>query len=114
MAVMKPRERVLTALNHEEPDRVPVDLWFTSEVEDRLSAEHGGLRVDPRLPTAWNGYRASRRFRDATYAIEVRKPAGSRGRVSHLLVDGRRVEGSVVPVAPAGSTVTVVADLVEP
>lgn len=35
---------MLTALNHEEPDRVPIDLWFTSEVEERLSAEHGGLR----------------------------------------------------------------------
>ena len=41
---MNSKERLLTALDHEEPDRVPVDLWFTSEVEDRLSAEHGGLR----------------------------------------------------------------------
>lgn len=41
---MNSRERLITALNHEEPDRVPVDLWFTSEVEDRLSAAHGGLR----------------------------------------------------------------------
>ena len=41
---MKSRERLLMALDHREPDRVPVDLWFTSEVEDRLSAEHRGLR----------------------------------------------------------------------
>jgi len=42
--IIKPKERVLMALDHREPDRVPVDLWFTSEVEDLLSAEHGGLR----------------------------------------------------------------------
>jgi uroporphyrinogen decarboxylase len=41
---MNARERVLTALNHEEPDRVPVDLWFTSEIEELLAAQHGGAR----------------------------------------------------------------------
>jgi uroporphyrinogen decarboxylase len=41
---MNSRERVLTALDHTEPDRVPVDLWFTSEIETLLSAVCGGLR----------------------------------------------------------------------
>jgi uroporphyrinogen decarboxylase len=41
---MNSRERVLTALNHEEPDRVPLDLWFTSEVEALLAVEFGRLR----------------------------------------------------------------------
>lgn len=41
---MNSKERVLTALSHEEPDRAPVDLWFTSEVEDKLAAEYGGRR----------------------------------------------------------------------
>jgi uroporphyrinogen decarboxylase len=35
---------VLAALNHEEADRVPVDLWFTAEVEGMLSPLHDGLR----------------------------------------------------------------------
>ena len=30
------------ALGHEEPDRVPIDLNMTPEVENMLSAEHGG------------------------------------------------------------------------
>ena len=41
---MNSRERVLTALDHKEPDRVPVDLWFTSEVEEMLCVEHGHLK----------------------------------------------------------------------
>jgi uroporphyrinogen decarboxylase len=41
---MNAKERVLTALNHEEPDRVPVDLWFTSEIEALLAERCGGLR----------------------------------------------------------------------
>jgi uroporphyrinogen decarboxylase len=41
---MNSRERVLTALDHAEPDRVPIDLWFTSEIEALLSAQCEGLR----------------------------------------------------------------------
>jgi cellobiose phosphorylase len=86
---------------------VAVTQWILG-----LRPEHDGLRVDPRLPSAWDGYRATRRFRGATYSIDVRKPTGATGRVSRLIVDGTPVEGNVVPVAPPGATVTVVAEVV--
>jgi uroporphyrinogen decarboxylase len=35
------KERVHTALAHEEPDRVPMDVWLTPEVEKRLMREAG-------------------------------------------------------------------------
>jgi cellobiose phosphorylase len=72
-----------------------------------IRPEHDGLRVDPCLPAAWPGFRATRRFRGATYRIEVRKEAGVRGRVSSLTVDGGKVDGTVIPAAPGGTEVTV-------
>ncbi len=36
---MKPRERVLTALNHQEPDRCPMQISFTPEFAARLRKE---------------------------------------------------------------------------
>ncbi|MFN8006054.1 MAG: hypothetical protein U0V70_03285 [Terriglobia bacterium] len=33
---MKHKERLLTAINHEEPDRVPLCAWYTPEAEKRL------------------------------------------------------------------------------
>ena len=36
---MKPRERVEMALNHEEPDRCPMQISFTPEFADRLRAD---------------------------------------------------------------------------
>ena len=36
---MKHRERVLTALNHEEPDRCPMQVSFTPEFAARLEAD---------------------------------------------------------------------------
>ncbi len=59
------------------------------------------------LPAAWPGFRAIRRFRGATYEITVTKPAGARGRVRRLVVDGTPVDGTLLPLAPAGATVQV-------
>jgi uroporphyrinogen decarboxylase len=36
---MLPRERVLAAINHHQPDRVPVDLWAEEPVWERLLAD---------------------------------------------------------------------------
>ena len=48
-----------------------------------IRPEHEGLRIDPCLPSDWEGYEAVRRFRGATYRISDRQaasasPAGSR------------------------------------
>jgi cellobiose phosphorylase len=79
-----------------------------------IRPEHDGLRVDPCLPTAWEGFSATRRFRAARYRITVVKRRGVRGRVSHLVVDGRQVDGNLVPLAPDGATVTVEAEIQDP
>ncbi len=74
-----------------------------------IRPELEGLRIDPVLPTAWPGFSATRRFRGATYLIEVEKPAGVAARVRRLVVDGSPVEGTLVPVAAPGRSVSVVA-----
>jgi cellobiose phosphorylase len=76
-----------------------------------IRPQHDGLRVDPRIPAAWPGFDVIRKFRDATYHIGVHNPRKISGRVSKLEVDGEPIEGNVVPVAPAGSTVRVAAAL---
>jgi cellobiose phosphorylase len=72
-----------------------------------IRPDFDGLRTDPVLPAAWPGFRAQRRFRGAVYDITVRKPVGALGRVRRLTVDGEPVEGTLIPLAPAGATVRV-------
>jgi cellobiose phosphorylase len=72
-----------------------------------IRPEHEGLRIDPCLPTTWEGFRAVRRFRGATYRIAIDKPIGVAGRITSLLVDGRPVDGNIVAPAPTGSEVTI-------
>ena len=72
-----------------------------------IRPELDGLRVDPVLPAAWPGFTATRRFRGATYEITVRNPKHARGRAARVLVDGRQIQGTLVPLARAGATVHV-------
>ncbi|MFB3894073.1 MAG: GH36-type glycosyl hydrolase domain-containing protein [Phycisphaerae bacterium] len=74
--------------------------------EDMLGAraEIGGLRIAPCLPAGWRECRIERTFRGAVYDIRITKPeAIERGRVS-LTLDGRPVQGDLLPVQKAGTT----------
>jgi cellobiose phosphorylase len=39
-----------------------------------VRAEYNGLRVDPCIPTAWDGFSVMRRFREQVYRITVHNP----------------------------------------
>jgi cellobiose phosphorylase len=88
---------------------VAVTQWILG-----VRPEHDGLRIDPCLPASWDGFEVQRRFRGATYRITVRRrsPEASRsGRIRRVYVDGRPLDGTLVPPAPAGCEVVVTADL---
>jgi len=82
---------------------VAISQWILG-----IRPDHAGLQVDPVLPAAWDGFDAVRVFRGATYRIKVCKVAGGqKSRVGYLVVDGKRVDGNLVPLAPEGATVIV-------
>jgi cellobiose phosphorylase len=62
-----------------------------------LRPEVEGLRIDPCIPSAWEGFRARRRFRGRTLEIEVVNPAGVCRGVCSLTLNGRALEGNLVP-----------------
>ena len=67
-----------------------------------------GLAIDPCVPASVKGFSLVRRYRGALYEIEVRNPDGVEKGVRSVTVDGRSIEGSILPVQPAGSVVSVV------
>ncbi|MGZ6258329.1 MAG: GH36-type glycosyl hydrolase domain-containing protein [Candidatus Limnocylindrales bacterium] len=78
-----------------------------------LRPEHDGLRIDPCLPAAWDGFTATRRFRGASYRIAVHKEAGVVGRVTRLVVDGEACEGNLAPLPSRPGAEVVVEAFVE-
>jgi len=62
-----------------------------------IRPQEEGLLVDPSIPSSWPGYRVTRRFRNALYEIEVRNPHHVSKGVKSLTVDGKSLEGNLVP-----------------
>jgi len=66
--------------------------------------DHTGLIVDPCIPSAWDGFTVTRRFRGATYVITVRNPAHVCRGVSQMRLDGQRIAGNRLPILNDGRT----------
>ena len=65
---------------------------------------YAGLRMDPCIPAAWDGFKVTREFRGAVYHIEVENPDHVCKGVKSVWVDGQQIEGNVVPVFEQGET----------
>ncbi len=67
-----------------------------------------GLSIAPVVPAEWKGFGAKRQYRGVSYDIQVIRTGA--GNAVRLEVDGRAVEGTLVPLpAPGTSEVRVVA-----
>ena len=66
-----------------------------------------GLKIDPCIPSNVRGYTVIRRYRGATYEITVENPDGAQHGVRAMYADGQLISGTILPVAPAGSTAQV-------
>ena len=56
-----------------------------------------GLKIDPCVPHTWDGYEVSRKFRGATYAIAIKNPDHVCRGVKSVIVDGKAIDGNVLP-----------------
>ena len=68
-----------------------------------VQPDYHGLRIDPCIPAAWDGFHVERRFRGAQYHIQVHNPQPVCRGVRKVLVNGQPLEGSLIPLQPAGS-----------
>lgn len=88
---MNPRERVQATLNHQEPDRVPLDLWGSAsrihtglylDLAKHLGYEEPGPRLRPGTTTEYVDYRLSDRLHVDFRHVNVRRPSAAPPRVT--------------------------------
>ena len=72
-----------------------------------IKPTYSGLKVEPCIPSNWKGYNVKRQFRGASYNIEVKNLSGSMKGIKSLKVDGKLIDGNVIPIVPVGSTCNV-------
>ncbi len=69
-----------------------------------IRPQEDGLLVDPSIPSDWPGYKVTRKFRNATYHIEVHNPDGISKGVKSMTVDSKPLPGNVIPIFGDGHT----------
>ena len=76
-----------------------------------IKPDWDGLKIDPCIPHTWDGYSVSRRFRGATYDIRIDNAAHVCRGVKMVTVDGKAIDGNVLPVFADGKKHEVVVTL---
>jgi cellobiose phosphorylase len=72
---------------------------------------YDGLRIEPCIPADWKEYTVTRRFRGATYEIMVKNPNGKMKGVSSTVINGKLIEGNIIPMIPVGANCKVEVEL---
>ncbi len=67
-----------------------------------IQPDYDGLRIDPCIPVSWKGFTVTRKFRGATYHIEIQNPDGVSRGVKQLSVDGKVQTSNLIPVSKGG------------
>ncbi|MBA9087818.1 cellobiose phosphorylase [Fontibacillus solani] len=62
-----------------------------------IQADFNGLKVDPCIPSAWDGFEITRIFRGDTYVIKISNPNHVSKGVKSITLNGAAVEGIVIP-----------------
>ncbi len=68
-----------------------------------VKPQYDGLKIDPSIPAAWDGFKISRLFRGGVYNITVKNPDHINKGIKSLVVDGKEISGNVIPVLGKGS-----------
>jgi len=66
-----------------------------------------GMLIDPCIPTKWDGFKVIRKFRGYTLHIEVKNPNHISKGVKQITIDGKPIEGNLIPVLEKGKTYNV-------
>jgi cellobiose phosphorylase len=61
-----------------------------------IRPEYEGLRIDPCIPSSWDGFEATRSFRRGRYRIIVHNPEHVCRGAAEMRVDGRKVAGTLL------------------
>jgi cellobiose phosphorylase len=68
-----------------------------------IRPDYEGLIIDPCIPKDWKGFDITRKFRGATYKIEIKNPQGVSKGVKSIEVDGELATNNTVPIFDDGA-----------
>lgn len=82
-------------------------VWMLRNTTDYflgIKPVYDGLMIDPCIPENWESFRVIRKFRGAIYEIDFEIENGGKGDVISIELDGKSIEGNVIPPLSDGKT----------
>nr|MCR5830394.1 N,N'-diacetylchitobiose phosphorylase [Lachnospiraceae bacterium] len=76
-----------------------------------INPEADGLVINPSIPSEWKSFTIRKVFRGKTLNIKVENPCGSEHGVKRVLVDGREIEGILIPDKILGKESNIVIEM---
>jgi len=73
-----------------------------------IRPDYNGLLVDPCIPRDWKGFEVTRKLRGGEYRIKVTNPDGVNKGVKIVRMNGKEIEGNMLPIAPGVNQVEVI------
>ena len=67
-----------------------------------VQPDFDGLKVAPSIPSTWDGYTITRKYRGAEYNIKFENPSHVESGVKSVTVDGNAIDGNVIPAFDGG------------
>jgi cellobiose phosphorylase len=67
-----------------------------------IKPTYEGLKIDPCIPAHWKGFSVTRKFREATYHIEIKNTG-----LKSITLNGQTIEGNVIPQQAKDSVNTI-------
>lgn len=72
-----------------------------------VKPDYSGLAINPCIPSSWDGFKVTRKYRGATYNITVTNPSHVSKGVKSLTLNGNAIDGYIVPPQQAGTVCNV-------
>ena len=86
--------------------------WYTiTQFILGIKPDYKGIVIDPCVPATAKGYKVTRKFRGATYNIEIVNNGGAQKGIKALYINGKKADGNLVPMAKSGEIVEVKAEM---
>lgn len=63
-----------------------------------IQPEYHGLRIDPCIPSSWQEFSVTRRFRNKTFIIQVHNKSGVQKGVKKITMNGQELSGNLIPL----------------
>jgi cellobiose phosphorylase len=76
-----------------------------------IQPDYDGLKINPCIPTKWDGFEITRKFRGATYKIKVVNKNHINKGVAKVTIDGNNFESNILPIFEQGTAHSVVVEM---